>query len=155
MRKIWWIPAVLAGSLCLSCDRKTENTYTTTVVGAPAPNDPAHNQGQNCNTCHNWNLVQVHDSGSPAYNSDCMRCHGDMSQETTLSSGVQGIHPRMCPYVYQAAGQTTTTNEVCVYCHESVDFLDKSAGNLRKQVAVGKCVTCHTAAGPGRQLYQQ
>ncbi|MEW6744940.1 MAG: hypothetical protein AB1486_19475 [Planctomycetota bacterium] len=153
MGRCWWTPLVLLALISgWSCE---ENDYSTTVQEVAPINDPAHHQGKDCSTCHSeWNLVQIHDSSSPVYNGDCILCHGDMTDETTLSDSVPGIHPRMCPYVYQAAGALEISNEVCMYCHESVDLLGGSAGNLCKQVEASICQSCHTVAGPGRELYQ-
>lgn len=162
MRKALAIPLALAALGTASCERTEEKFVTdpTTVSSsqlAQTFNSPAHHKGQDCVSCHvTWNLVAIHDKSSSGYNSDCISCHGDMSDETSLSSSVQAIHPRMCPYVYQAAGEAsnTTTNAVCAYCHVSVDFVGGSAGNLRKQVAAENCISCHRLAGPGRLLYQ-
>lgn len=155
MKKLVCLVALLAPPLLLSAcgDDVTKNITQQT---APVVAAPAHHQGETCSSCHtDWNLVQMHDAASPSYNDDCITCHGDMSDETTLSNAVLGIHPRMCPYVYQAAGETEMNNNVCRYCHQSVDFLDHSAGNLRRQVDVDLCQNCHTRAGPGRELYEQ
>ena len=158
MTKVWWIWAGLGLLLAVGCD-KVENVTTTTTTTAAAT-DVAHNQGKSCTDCHtNWNLVQMHDSSSSQYNGDCILCHGDRTKDTTLSSSVTAIHPKMCPYVYQAAGQTTMNNAVCVYCHQNTEFMGDvtsgSGANLRKQVNVStKCVMCHTVAGPGKELYK-
>ncbi len=155
MRKAWLIPAALAVLANGACDRGNDETTIISTTAPSPPNAPAHGmKTSDCNSCHAWNIVQLHDSGSPEYNSDCILCHGDMSDEKSLSASVPGIHPWMCPYVYQAAGQTEMNNDVCIYCHKSVDFLETSAGNLRKQVAASECRTCHTVAGPGRELYE-
>ncbi|MBI2191658.1 MAG: hypothetical protein HYU36_06720 [Planctomycetes bacterium] len=124
----------------------------------------AHNQGTDCASCHTtWNLVSVHDSSSQGFNSDCMLCHGDMTSETPgatntrgvrASSSVQGIHPLMVPYVYQASGQSTVNNTVCLHCHKSVDILGESAGDLSRQTSATDCRSCHTLAGPGKELYK-
>ncbi len=155
MRKLSCAGLMAVALLALAgCDKVEENTTIVNSTTSAPVNSPAHNQGRSCTDCHDWNLVQLHDSASPDYNGDCLKCHGDMTDGTTLSELVQAIHPRMNPYVYQAAGETTVTNNVCIHCHTSVDFLEGSAGGIRKQVAPQKCVTCHTVAGPGGQLYQ-
>ncbi|MBI4600849.1 MAG: hypothetical protein HY721_02705 [Planctomycetes bacterium] len=145
----------MASFLLLPVACRNGRDKTVRITEEAPINDPAHHQGQDCVACHTtWNMVQLHDASSPAYNSDCIKCHGDMTDETTLDDDVEGIHPRMVPYVLQAAGQTETNNTVCAYCHESVDLLGGSAANLRKQVAASDCQGCHTLAGPGRELYE-
>lgn len=147
--------ALLAVLACASCSPNGDTFYTTGATATAAAKSPAHNQGKSCITCHDWNVVQMHNAASSDYNGDCIKCHGDMSDEKTLSASVPGIHPRMCPYVYQAAGQKEMNNTVCTHCHSTIDFQEESAGDLRRQVATSKCVTCHTTAGPGRELYKQ
>lgn len=158
MRRLAWLAVLLAASMLVVSCADERNTFLSTAgtSSTTAAASPAHHQGETCATCHtDWNLEALHDSSSTVYGNDCIKCHGDMSSETTLSAQVQGIHTRMCPFVYQATGQTSMTNTVCVYCHTTVDLRDESAGNIRRQVAMSKCNTCHTAAGPGRQLYMQ
>ncbi len=155
MRKFTFLSAVLAVWCIAGCEKKDENVFLMAGETTPPPNDPAHYKGQSCDTCHeDWNIVQLHDASSPLYDSDCMKCHGDMTDETTLDATVMGVHPKKCPQVFLAAGVTTYTNAVCVYCHKSVDILGSSAGNLLKQVEVAECRACHTAAGPGKVLYK-
>lgn len=99
------------------------------------------------------NLIAIHNSESPSYDNDCIKCHGDMTSETTLNPNIQGIHPHMMPFTPGYEGKIT--NELCVTCHTNVDFVEESAGNLRRNVAVEQCVPCHTPAGPGKELYRQ
>jgi len=156
MKKGVWV-VVLAVLLLASCRKKRETNVYVQNDEEVTYQSPAHNQGKSCISCHDWNIVQLHNSKSTQYNGDCIKCHGDKLSpvtETTLDSNVDAIHPRMCQYVYQAAGQETMNNTVCVYCHVNVDFLGQSAGNLRKQVEAESCVKCHTSAGPGKQLYE-
>jgi len=99
------------------------------------------------------NLIAIHNSESLSYDNDCIKCHGDMTSEATLDPNIQGIHPFMMPFAPGYEGKIT--NELCVTCHISVDFVEESAGNLRRNVAVEQCVSCHTPAGPGKELYIQ
>lgn len=163
------IPTMLvAASVLVSCTQQEGDTAVSQTVSTTAaavqPTDWAHHKGESCVGCHTtWNLVQIHDASSSGYNSDCISCHGDKTSEVTLSAGVKAIHPFMCPYVYQAAGQTTMNNAVCAYCHQTVDIepgegSGGSSGNLRKQVVAfesgGGCPSCHRLAGPGKELYK-
>jgi cytochrome c553 len=90
----------------------------------------------------------MHDAASAQYNPDCISCHGDMTDRTTLSADVEEIHPTMIPWVLPAGGEPRINNQTCASCHESVDFLGGSAANLRKQVAVTICAGCHGPPGP-------
>lgn len=115
---------------------------------------PAHHEGEECTTCHtDWNLLALHDAGSAQYNADCIKCHGNMMWEESLSDLAPAAHPVMMPYALAETGEDTLDNSTCLYCHPTVDFLEKSAGNLRKQVAAGVCVQCHRPGERGRPLY--
>lgn len=87
----------------------------------------------------NANDVAVHLNASRYASSECIKCHGNMQDQTTLDSSVEGIHPK----------HTRVTTLTCTDCHQSVDLLQKSGANLRRQVDVQKCVDCH-----GTTLYQ-
>lgn len=114
----------------------------------------AHNWDANCAICHkNWNLIAMHDASSDEYNSDCMLCHGDMQCGITLNAAVPEIHVRMTKYILQATNTTKITDTTCIYCHKTVDFINYSAGNIRRQVATEVCDQCHGPEGPGKPLY--
>lgn len=160
MRRYWWVVLVLAIPAIEGCRKVKKTTNYVKSEEEVVAKAPAHYMGEDsCAKCHSWNLVAMHDSASPQYAADCIKCHGDMSGETTLSGEVQGIHPRMCPYVFEAAGETEMTSAVCRYCHSDTqrmqDYSGGSGGALRKQVnAELKCVECHTSDGPGKELYK-
>lgn len=131
--------------LCLlGCAKEREEKVVSEVI------EPAHHWGKDCTKCHShWNLIAMHDASSSEYNSDCIKCHGNMMGESSLRSDIRGIHPRMMRYVRE----DSITNETCRHCHQSVDFMEVSAGNIRKQVAIEKCAECHSPHGPGKPLY--
>jgi len=134
--------------ILIGCTREREEGLVAKVI------EPAHNWGRDCNSCHSeWNLIAMHDASSTRYNPDCIKCHGNMMGETTLSTDIQGIHPRMVRYVVAETGETDITNNTCKHCHRSVNLLDSSAGNIRKQVATDICVSCHAVNGPGKPFY--
>ena len=87
----------------------------------------------------NANDVAIHLNASQYASSQCITCHGNMQDETTLNSGVEGLHPK----------HTRVTTLTCTDCHTSVDLLQKSGANMRRQVDVDKCVDCH-----GTTFYQ-
>ena len=114
----------------------------------------AHHWGDDCGRCHtDWNLTSIHDQGSAAYNSDCIKCHGNKLDEQSLNANVPAIHAKMMKYVLREIGKTAIDNDACTHCHKSVDFLGNSAGNIRKQVASQSCADCHGQKGPGKPLY--
>jgi len=130
------------------CAKKREQPSQTACI------PHAHNWNMDCNTCHKeWNLIAMHDASSDAYNSDCMLCHGDMQCGTTLNASVPEIHVRMMKYILQATNATTITDTTCTYCHKTVDLINYSAGNIRRQVAAEVCDKCHGPNGPGKPLY--
>jgi len=103
------------------------------------------------------NLVALHKSTSPQYNPNCLTsgCHDQlMASETSLDPRVPGIHQKMVPYVPGYNPRKGVTDATCRHCHRSVDLLQKSAAALRKNVSPQNCAVCHTAAGPGKPLYQ-
>lgn len=156
MNRVFWV-AVIAVLLAAGCRKKRETNVYYGEEEEVSYASPAHNQDKSCNTCHEWNLVQIHDSSSPQYIGDCIKCHGDKQNpelETTLAEGQASIHVNMCQYVYDAAGQESMTNEVCIYCHQTVDFLGQSGAGIRRQADPDGCAQCHTSSGPGRELYQ-
>lgn len=156
MKKAWWF-AVIAVLVVAGCRRKRETKVYYEDEEEVVSASPAHNQDRSCSECHEWNLVQIHDSSSPDYNDDCIRCHGDKqdpANEATLAEDYSKTHVNMCQYVYEAAGQDTMNNAVCVYCHQTVDLLGGSSAGLRLHVDADGCAQCHTSSGPGRELYQ-
>ena len=99
----------------------------------------------------NVNLIALHNSESPSYDKDCIKCHGKKTSDTTLNPDIPAIHPFMMPFTPGYTGKIT--NELCATCHTSVDYVEGSAGNLRRNVAVGWCVLCHIPGGTGKELY--
>ncbi|MBI5183063.1 MAG: hypothetical protein HY999_01680 [Nitrospinae bacterium] len=98
------------------------------------------------------NLLAIHDKDSPNYNTDCIGCHGDMQDIGTLDPYLVEAHSinmstRMCSI-------PSSGNKRCWYCHrDGTDLLEKSAGNLRRNVDVAICAQCHGPKGPGKVLY--
>ena len=156
MKWVCWIPAALLVFAAASCNSNDDGLNLPTIEVSEAPMiDPAHHQDKSCVECHtDWNLVAMHDDSSSSFNSDCISCHGNMLHETTLSEDVGGVHLVKMPWLLQTSGQAEINNQLCLHCHPTVDLLEKSAGNIRRQVDVDICRGCHTSAGPGRELYK-
>jgi len=94
------------------------------------------------------NLIGIHDSGSAAYNTNCVGCHGDRLNEVALDGKTPSAHSTM-------QGIFGTGNKRCLKCHTpGPDFLSHSAGGLREPVDIIKanCTTCH-AAGSEKAFY--
>lgn len=92
------------------------------------------------------NLYAIHDSTSSRYRDDCTSCHSSVLKGTELDSSVTSAHATMIQHV---------PNGRCTYCHSTVDLLQGSAGNLRRQVSVTTCDACHGPNGPSTKQYYQ
>jgi hypothetical protein len=77
-------------------------------------------------------------------------CHSDIAAQETLNSAYDEAHKEMLEFT-----PGNDTRSKCLYCHQDVDLLQHSAGNLRKNVAVEVCDVCHGPNGPGKQFYQE
>lgn len=95
------------------------------------------------------NIIAIHDSSSPQYNKDCISCHADILSAQSLQSSIPNVHVAMIPFTPGEKDE-----ETCVVCHRTVDLVQGSAGNIRKQVKATLCAMCHGPAGPGKQFYQ-
>ena len=99
-------------------------------------------------------LMALHRSDSPRYDADCTRsgCHAGILSRTTLQEGIPDAHVLVA--------QMGLNPRHCVFCHTTVVIEDGQAGargnggTLGKNVAtLTSCYPCHSAAGPGKQLY--
>jgi hypothetical protein len=94
------------------------------------------------------NLIALHANAWLQPQDACRTCHGSMMSQGVSTPGTPAFHPRHLPLL---------PSYTCTSCHRSVDLLEKSGGNLRKQVDVQTCVPCHAPGGPGTaagvQLY--
>lgn len=139
---------LLIAMVAVGCAKEREKEEASKII------EPAHHWGEECRVCHtDWNLNAIHDASSPKYNSDCLKCHGNMLWEQSLDAKVEAIHPKMIKYVLPETGENEITSTTCRYCHRSVDFLESSAGNIRKQVASNICADCHAPGGGAKVLY--
>ena len=135
---------------------------STTAVGAcgggsgggrapepsPGQTHPLDRRGQDCSSCHpTWDFAALHRSDHASYDPDCLKCHGDMLDEKSLSTSVAGPHTAMIP-AFIGPAPSRPTNASCIACHASTDFAEHSAADLRRQVYVSWCWGCHKASGP-------
>jgi len=103
-------------------------------------------------------VIALHNKNSSKYNSDCLnaQCHKGILKETTLTYATKTAHLKMLPFVPGYSSTKGPANENCSYCHSNgVDIISHSAGNLRRNVDVTKCASCHGPSGPGKQFYQK
>lgn len=110
---------------------------------------PLDRRGQDCTGCHQHegtDFAALHRSTSPSYDGDCLKCHGTMLDEKTLSAAVAGPHRSMIEFFVGAGG--TPTNAHCTNCHVTTEFDDHSGGDLRRQTYVSQCWGCHRVSGP-------
>lgn len=101
-----------------------------------------------CQSCHpglnvsRMNLVGIHNPESARYLGNCLHCHADIVNRTTLDPNVPNIHRRMIPYTGTFNG--VPRNQDCLFCHRTVEFGGNHSGaELRRQVATVLCTGCH------------
>jgi len=94
------------------------------------------------------NIIAIHDSSSRQYNKECVSCHADILRAQSLEPSIPNAHVAMIPF---APGEED--EDTCVVCHRTVDLVQGSAGNIRKQVKATYCTMCHGPAGPGKPFY--
>jgi hypothetical protein len=95
------------------------------------------------------NIIAIHNSKSDQYDKDCTECHADILSAQSLEPAIPNVHVAMIPFTPGEKDEKT-----CVVCHRTVDLLQGSAGNIRKQVKAKLCAMCHGPAGPATQFYQ-
>lgn len=84
------------------------------------------------------NFIALHDRNSSRYDKDCTECHADIFSEQSLNPNIAAAHKAMRPFV-----PGKNDNDRCAWCHKTVDLLQKSAGNIRRNVDVMLCAICH------------
>lgn len=89
------------------------------------------------------NLVEFHAWAGGQSNSLCIVCHGDKSAEMAACDQFDAPHK-----IHAEATRLGCTN-----CHQRVDPLQESGGQLRHQVATQTCAQCHGGQGPGATLF--
>lgn len=98
-------------------------------------------------------LVALHDAKSPAYNKDCLSCHGDIMKRTTLNPKFKEAHAAMVPFAPGYDAKVGVTNETCTSCHGKVDLLQHSGEQIRKNADVASCGACHGKSGPSSKKF--
>ena len=82
------------------------------------------------------NLQALHLEAGSLQAEQCIGCHGNKAEETSLSDEVATPH------------NIHLTNELlkfqCNTCHQQVDLTEGSANSLRRQVDVELCAKCHS-----------
>lgn len=82
------------------------------------------------------NLQALHLEAGSLQAEQCIACHGNKAEETSLSDEVATPH------------NVHLTNELlkfqCTTCHQQVDLAGGSATSLRRQVDVDLCAKCHS-----------
>ncbi|MFQ6120202.1 MAG: cytochrome c3 family protein [Methanosarcinales archaeon] len=82
------------------------------------------------------NMIDLHSDLTNITDYQCLSCHSEIPQETTLNASYKAPHPTHLESNY--------LNFKCNDCHKSVDLIEQSAGNLRRNVDVDICATCHS-----------
>jgi mono/diheme cytochrome c family protein len=85
------------------------------------------------------NIIAIHDSSSDEYIKKCSECHGDIRNGQSLDPSIPAAHVAMFDFAPGKPGD----DKQCIWCHPTVDLVQGSAGNLRKQVDATLCTLCH------------
>jgi hypothetical protein len=86
------------------------------------------------------NIIAIHDNSSDEYNKKCSECHADIPKAQSLNPSIAlAAHVAMFDFAPGKPGD----DKQCVWCHQTVDLVQGSAGNLRKQVDATLCAMCH------------
>jgi mono/diheme cytochrome c family protein len=99
---------------------------------------------------HRKNIIAIHDSSSEEYKKKCSECHADIPKAQSLDPSIPAAHVAMFDFAPGKPGD----DKQCIWCHRTVDLVQGSAGNIRKQVKATLCTMCHGPTGPGKQFYQ-
>ncbi len=98
-------------------------------------------------------LVALHDAKSPAYDKNCLSCHGDIMTRTTLNPKFKEAHAAMVPFAPGYDAKVGVTNGTCTSCHGKVDLLLHSGEQIRKNADVASCGACHGKSGPSSKKF--
>ena len=85
------------------------------------------------------NIIAIHDSSSDEYKKKCSECHADIAKAQSLEPTIPAAHVAMFDFAPGKPGD----DKQCIWCHRTVDLVQGSAGNLRKQVDATLCAMCH------------
>ena len=86
------------------------------------------------------NIIAIHDISSKQYNKNCLECHADIPNAKSLDPSIApAAHVAMFDFAPGKPGD----DKQCIWCHQTVDLVQGSAGNLRKQVDATLCAMCH------------
>jgi hypothetical protein len=127
----------------------TPGVYTLIIWSTSDITDSCVGQGGLVYVVTEQNFISLHDSSSPQYDSDCVSCHADILTRQSQDPSISDAHVAMLPWTSGA-----TNNDKCVFCHESVDVLQKSSATVRRSVDVELCIECHGPGGIGGEYYK-
>lgn len=102
------------------------------------------------------NPIPIHDKNSRQYRTDCTNtaCHKDILKETSLDSSIMPFHVLKVLDHDISKYFGKTTDKRCLTCHKNTDLLEHSAGNIRRNVDVSICHSCHTKGNIGKEFYK-
>jgi len=123
--------------------------------------------------------IRAADSGLGYQNPNCLTCHSkptdvsdanylslnkyyvsDILSDTSRDATIAMAHVKMLPYITGAVAISVfplkANSAQCRFCHQGVDTThNQSAGNIRRDVNVELCVSCHGPSSTGSVFYQQ
>ena len=126
------------GSSTLSCDDGTQ-------VNLPAPAPVGTVQVD-----PRVNLVELHDSTSSAFDTNCTSCHANKLTETTLDPAIPAYHPRKLGL---SVIPGASADEKCLFCHRGGMLEEREYPKLGRLVDPEICAQCHVGTQP--VMYQQ
>jgi hypothetical protein len=85
------------------------------------------------------NIIAIHDSNSGQYDKKCNECHADIRNAQSLDPSIPAAHVAMFDFAPGKPGD----DKQCAWCHRTVDLVQGSAGDIRKQVDATLCAMCH------------
>jgi hypothetical protein len=85
------------------------------------------------------NIIAIHDSSSDEYKKNCSECHEGILSENSRDPNIPVAHESMFGFAPGKPGD----DKQCIWCHRTVDLVQGSAGNIRKQVDATLCAMCH------------
>ncbi len=88
-------------------------------------------------------LIALHEDLTNVEKSECIDCHSNKAEETSLNPDIETPHVIHIPIM-----------DECNVCHKKADLLEGSAAALQKQVDPQICNGCHGPGGSAPQLYQ-
>ncbi|MBI4013193.1 MAG: hypothetical protein HY359_12825 [Candidatus Rokubacteria bacterium] len=101
-------------------------------------------------------LAAIHTAGASQFDGACLGCHGDIMTRKTASPKFKEAHAAMIPFLPDYDPKVGVTNATCQSCHTTVDVVQHSGMQIRKNADVASCTACHGRTGmASRKFYAE